>query len=57
MVATGACRLPQHLEVQRKLDLRWLQSLRAHVAAGRIRDAPAFPGTSGSVVNVDRHRR
>jgi DNA-binding PadR family transcriptional regulator len=44
MLGTGALHLLMHLEAQRKLDLEWLQSLSADVAAGRVHDAPAFSG-------------
>jgi hypothetical protein len=41
-LGTGALHLLKHLEVQRKLDLQWLESLCADIAAGRLHDAPAF---------------
>jgi DNA-binding PadR family transcriptional regulator len=44
MLGTGALHLLKHLEAQRKLDLLWLQSLYADVAAGRVYDAPAYSG-------------
>lgn len=42
MLGTGALHLLRHLGAQRKLDLEWLENLRADVAAGRVRDAPAY---------------
>lgn len=44
MLGTGALHLLRHIEAQRKLDLRWLQRLRAEVEAGRVHDAPAYSG-------------
>ncbi len=38
----GGIYLLKHIEAQRRLDLEWMQSLRAEVAAGRVHDAPAF---------------
>jgi DNA-binding PadR family transcriptional regulator len=45
MLGTGALHLLKHIDAQRKLDLEWLESLCADVAAGRVRDAPGFSGT------------
>jgi DNA-binding PadR family transcriptional regulator len=43
-LGTGALYLLKHIEAQRKLDLEWLQSLSADLAAGRVHDAPVFAG-------------
>ena len=44
MLGTGALHLLKHLEAQRKLDLAWLERLRADVAADRVCDSPAYSG-------------
>lgn len=41
-LGTGALYLLKHLEAQRDLDLAWLQSLCAVVAAGKIQDSPVY---------------
>ncbi len=41
-LGTGAQHLLKHLEAQRDLDLKWLQSLRADVAADRVYDSPVY---------------
>jgi DNA-binding PadR family transcriptional regulator len=51
-LGTGALHLLEHLEAQRELDLQWLQSLWADVAAGRIYDSPVYSGKRPPV----RHR-
>lgn len=43
-LGTGAVHLLKHLEAQRELDLRWLQALRADVAADRVYDSPVYSG-------------
>ncbi len=40
LLGTGATHLIKHLVAQRRLDLKWLQDLRADVATGRVRDVP-----------------
>ena len=42
MLGTGALHLLKHLEAQRKLDLEWLERLRADVAANRVHDSPSY---------------
>jgi DNA-binding PadR family transcriptional regulator len=41
-LGTGALHLLKHLEAQRELDLQWVRSLRADVAADRIHDSPVY---------------
>lgn len=36
--ATGALHLMKHIELQRRLDRKWLQGVRADVEGGRVRD-------------------
>lgn len=40
VLSTGGDHLLKHLELQRKLDRRWLQTLLADVEAGCVRDMP-----------------
>lgn len=40
VLATGGQHLMEHLDQQRKLDRRWLQTVLEDVEAGRVRDVP-----------------
>jgi len=40
VLSTGGLRLLQHLDLQRRLDRKWLQALLSDVTAGRVRDVP-----------------
>jgi DNA-binding PadR family transcriptional regulator len=40
VLSTGGLHLLRHLELQRRLDRRWLEAVLADVAGGRVRDVP-----------------
>ena len=40
VLSTGGLHLLRHLELQRRLDRRWLRAVHADVAGGRVRDVP-----------------
>ena len=56
VTSTGGRHLMKHLELQRKLDRRWLQDLLADVEAGRVRDVPD-PARLGEATTAKRSKR
>jgi hypothetical protein len=38
MLSTGGLKLLEHLDLERRLDRKWLQRLLADVESGRVRD-------------------